>query len=465
MDPVRGKTFGMSADSSASRTSNGVDACSRFRGKEITLMRIGLLGRGVKDAAYLAECGANVLVVDDAPQGVMQPSVDALKTSPNIRFKFGPYDLADFRNCDLVLKGAGTPFDSPEIAEAHKHNILVRMSADLFAELAGIPVIGITGTRGKSTVAHMLHTILKEAGRPVLLGGNVRGISTLALLKEVAPEHIAVLELDSWQLQGFGEAKLSPHIAVFTTFYQDHLNYYKDKEEAYLEDKANIFRYQGSEDVLILGKQCAPLMIEKYGEQIESKVVIADEEKLPDTWVLKIPGQHNRYNAALALAAARAACIDDVVSQRALAGFLGVPGRLELIREVRGVKIYNDTTSTTPEATLAALDALRDTSVQNQNLILILGGFDKGLDMTALIARLPDVKRVLLLAGTGTDRIKNQLPQGTIIYGSIADAVTAAMKESSAGDTLLFSPAFASFGMFKNEFDRGDQFNAIVEKL
>lgn len=450
----------MSADSSASRTSNGVDASAHFKGKKVTLMRIGLLGRGVKDAAYLAECGAEVLVVDDASQEVMQPSVDALKGYQNIRFKFGPYDLNDFKSCDLVLKGAGTPLDSPEIAEAHKRNIPVRMSADLFAEISGIICVGVTGTRGKSTVVHMLHAILKEAGKKVLLGGNVRGVSTLALLPEATPEHIAVLELDSWQLQGWGEAQLSPHIAVFTTLYQDHLNYYKEHPEMYLGDKANIFLYQSAEDTLILGKQCAPTVIDRYGENIESNVIVVDELKLPDTWTLRIPGMHNRYNAALALATARALGVPDETSRVALASFAGVPGRLELLREVNGVKIYNDTTSTTPEATLAALAAL-----EPSHTVLIMGGTDKNLDMDALIAKLPEVKRVVLLAGSGTDRIKERLPENTTIYGSIADAVKAAMNAAESGDTVLFSPAFTSFGMFKNEFDRGDQFSALVKKL
>ncbi|HQT83114.1 MAG TPA: UDP-N-acetylmuramoyl-L-alanine--D-glutamate ligase, partial [Candidatus Paceibacterota bacterium] len=374
MDPVRGKTLRMSAGSSASRASNGVDASAHFRGKKITLMRIGLLGRGVGDAAYLAKCGAEVLVVDDAPREVMQPSVDALQEFKNITFKFGKYDLKDFRTCDLVLKGAGTAYDSPEIAEAHKHNIPVRMSADLFAELSGVTCVGVTGTRGKSTVVHMLHAMLKGAKKPVLLGGNVRGVSTLALLAEATPEHVAVLELDSWQLQGFGEAQMSPHIAVFTTLYPDHMNYYKNDADAYLADKANIFLYQKTDDTLILGKQCAPTIIEKYADRIDSKTLVVDALKLPDTWTLAIPGMHNRYDAALALAATRALGVEDEASRRALASFAGVPGRLEFLREVNGVRVYNDTTATTPEATLAALAAL-----EPSRTVLIAGGTDKGL--------------------------------------------------------------------------------------
>lgn len=436
-----------------------MDASSYFKGKKVTLMRIGLLGRGVGDARFLAEAGADVLVVDDASQAVMQPSVDALKGLPNIRFKFGPYDLADFRTCDLVLKGAGTPLNSPEIAEAKKHGIPVRMSADLFVERAGIETVGITGTRGKSTVTHMLDALLKEAGKNVLLGGNIRGVSTLALLKDAKPDDIAVLELDSWQLQGFGEARLSPRIAVFTTFYDDHLNYYKDSPEQYLADKANIFLYQKENDVLVLGKQCAPLVIEKYGKRIAAKTLVVDELKLPDTWTLLVPGQHNRYDAALALAVARELGIPDEASRKVLADFPGVPGRLELIREINGVKVYNDTNSTTPEATLAALAALDPAKT-----VLIMGGSDKGLDMSGLVARANEAKKVLLLSGTGTDTIRKDLPEAPV-FDSPEAAVAEAFKAAGEGDNLLFSPAFASFGMFKNEYDRGDRFNAIINAL
>ncbi|HVB19778.1 MAG TPA: UDP-N-acetylmuramoyl-L-alanine--D-glutamate ligase [Candidatus Paceibacterota bacterium] len=435
-----------------------MNAFSHFRGKRITVMGLGLLGRGVGDAKYLAECGAELIVTDLKSRKELAESVAQLESFRNITFVLGKHRKEDFRNRDMILKAAGVPLDSPYIAEAKKQDIPVRMSADLFAEISGVVCAGVTGTRGKSTVAHMLHAILKGAEKPVLLGGNVRGVSTLALLKEATPEHIAVLELDSWQCQGWGEARISPHIAVFTTLYPDHMNYYHDNLDTYLSDKANIFLYQGVEDTLILGKQCAPTIIEKYGERIDSKTLVVDELKLPDTWTLAVPGMHNRYDAALALAAARIFEIPDEVSRRVLTSFAGVPGRLEYLCEVKGVKMYNDTTSTTPEATLAALAAL-----DSVHTVLIAGGTDKGLDMDALIAKLQGVKKVILLAGNGTDRIKNQLPEGTTICGSIGDAMAAAMAAAEKGDTVLFSPAFTSFGMFKNEYDRGDQFVRLVQ--
>lgn len=444
-----------------------MDASLHFRSKKVTVMGLGLLGRGVGDARYLAECGAELIVTDLKSHEQLAESVAQLGQFKNITFVLGEHRLEDFTNRDFILKAAGVPLDSIYIAEANKNNIPVRMSADLFAEISGVTCIGVTGTRGKSTVAHMLYAILKEAGKKVVLGGNVRGVSTLALLDEVTPEHLAVLELDSWQLQGFGEATMSPHIAIFTTLYPDHLNYYgstplttsQNALDAYLADKANIFLYQKPEDVLILGAQCASTIIDRYGEKIESKTLVIDTLKLPDTWVLQIPGLHNRYDAALALAAARALDVSDGTSRHTFQSFRGVPGRLELIGEKNGVQIYNDTTSTTPEATLAALVALDPTRT-----IVIAGGTDKNLELDALVAKLKEAKKVILLAGTGTDRIKDALPD-SMIYHTISDAVNNAFAHANEGDTVLFSPAFTSFGMFKNEFDRGDQFVALVQKF
>ena len=434
-----------------------MDASARFRGKRVTVMGLGLLGRGVGDVRYLAECGAEIIVTDLKSRGELAESVEALGAYPNITFVLGEHRLEDFRDRDLVLKAAGVPLDSPYIAEAKAHNIPVRMSADLFMELSSIPAIGITGTRGKSTTTHMIAAILEAAGKKVLLGGNVRGVSTLALLPEVTPEHVAVLELDSWQCQGLGEARRSPHIAVFTTFYPDHLNYYRGDLDAYMADKANIFRFQNQDDTLVLGAQVADSIKAKYGPSIMSHIVVAGAEDLPSDWALAVPGEHNRYNGALALAAARAFGIDDATSRPALSAFAGVSGRLEYLGEMGGVKVYNDNNATTPEATLAALDAL-----ELSRTVLIMGGSDKALDMDALLEKVRGAKGVVLLAGTGTDRIKGELPEG-MIYHTLTDAVEAAMKLTEPGDTLLFSPAFASFGMFKNEYDRGDQFTALVQ--
>lgn len=436
-----------------------MDARTYFKGKKITVMGLGLLGRGVGDAAFLASCGAELIVTDLKGEADLAPSLAQLREFTTITYVLGEHRLEDFRDRDFILKAAGVPLNSPYIAEAKRAGIPIKMSASWFAELTEVPVVGVTGTRGKSTVTHMLNAILREAGQQVVLGGNVQGVSTLALLDDVTDDTIALMELDSWQLQGFGDAKLSPNVSVFTTFYPDHQNYYPDME-SYLADKANIFLNQGPLDTLVLGAQCAELIETTYGERMQAHVVKVGAQDFRADWSLKVIGEHNRYDAALAVEAARALAIDDEIIQTALEKFVGVPGRLELVREKDGVQFYNDTTATTPEATLAALAALT-----GKEVILIMGGADKGLDMNRLLLEAgKGAKRIIMLAGTGTSRVLPFLPNASV-YDSLASAVQEAVQSAVPGDVVLFSPAFASFGMFKNEYDRGDQYNEIVKKL
>ena len=434
-----------------------------FSGKRVTLMGLGLLGRGVGDAKFLAPLCAELIVTDLKSEAELADSLSQLKDFKNITFHLGAHKLDDFQNRDLIIKAAGVPLDSPFVAEAKKNNIPVRMSADLFMELSGVLTVGITGTRGKSTVTHMVAHILKQAGKHVLLGGNVRGVSTLALLPEAKPDSVAVLELDSWQCQGLAEGKLGPHVAVFTTFMADHMNYYHDDMAAYFADKANIFLYQKSDDILILGEQVVPL-IKQYGYQdkVIAHAQIAGAKDIPADWQLKIPGEHNRYNAGIAVAVARGLDIDDDITKEAIESFEGLPGRLQFIREVNGTKIYNDNNATTLDATIAAIHSVK------QPVALIVGGVNKlkGFDLGPLAQEInTKVSRVVLLTGentTGSDALEPLIKVDYIKVGNLAQAVAEALSGSPA--TVLFSPAFASFGMFKNEYDRNDQFLEAVQK-
>ncbi len=303
----------------------------------------------------------------------------------------------------------------------------------------------------------MIAAILREAGKDARVGGNIRGISTLEMIPALGADSVLVLELDSWQLQGFRDEKISPDVAVFTTFYPDHLDYYEDMD-SYFTDKASIFLHQPKHATLVLGVQAAPIVQAKYSGKTPATTIVASAYEGP----LGVPGIHNRENAGCAAAAARALGVSDEAIRNALASFEGVAGRLDLVREVDGVRFYNDTTATTPEATLAALSALDG---GNKNVILILGGSDKGLDMNELLRVIPErVKRVIMLPGTGTNRVHEFLT-GASIYDTLPAAFHEAVRSAAKGDAILLSPAFASFGMFKNEYDRGDQFNALVRAL
>ncbi|MBI5003665.1 UDP-N-acetylmuramoyl-L-alanine--D-glutamate ligase [Candidatus Kaiserbacteria bacterium] len=430
-----------------------------FEGKKITVMGLGLLGRAVGDAAFLAAQGAQVTVTDMKTEDELAGSVAQLRQYPNITFHLGGHDEKDFTDTDMVLKAAGVRIDSPYIAAARRAGVPVYMSTALFAKYArqaGTTIVGVTGTRGKSTVTHMIYHCLQKAGKKAVLGGNVRGVSTLAMLPDVRAGDIAVLELDSWQLQGFGDLQISPQIAVFTNLLPDHQNYYQTMDE-YFADKANIFKYQKEGDSLVVGEQVA----ERIAALPAGRHGVVPPA-IPQDWQIKMPGEHNRENAALAAGALRALGLNDMEIKESLESFEGVEGRLQFVGEKNGVKIYNDNNATTPEATIAALKSLHN---GNKNIVLIMGGADKGLDMNVLLYEIAgSCKRVILLAGTGTSRIA-PLMADVSIYDDLSAAIHEALASASPGDTILFSPAFSSFGMFKNEYDRNDQFLTIVKNM
>lgn len=440
-----------------------------FAGKRVTVMRIGLLGRGVGDSAFLAEMGAEVHVVDDAPQEVMQPSVDALAEYPNVRFTFGPYQTEHFTEADFILVGAGTPLNTTVLEAAKEAGVPLKQSAAWFAELSGVPVIGVTGTRGKSTVTHMIHHVLSEVtGEEILLGGNVRGVSNLQLLKDIKPDSLAVMELDSWQLQGWGWAGISPQIAVFTNFMEDHLNYYQagghsqdEAMELYFNDKANIFRNQEDSGVLVTVPEVFERAKQITGMKLGQEVVLVDGSVLPEDALLAMPGEHNRLNAAIAVEALKALSLTEEEIFPSLASFPGVPGRLEYLGERDGVKVYNDNNATTPQATIEGLRAVGNRD--DKNVILIAGGAYKDISPQQLVEEIPHYcKKVLLLSGTATEMIEGELDAE--VFTDIEMAVKAGLAAGEPGDTLLFSPGFASFGMFKNEYERNDAFVQAVNK-
>ena len=508
-----------------------------------------MLGRGVGDAEFLAEHGAELIITDLKNEVELAPSLKRLNKFSNITYHLEGHHLEDFRNRpkssgddrgpDFILKSAGVPLDSPFIAKARKNKIPIEMDASLFAKLApkGVTIIGVTGTRGKSTTTALIFEILSlyvkgqrsivKGFQSVFMAGNVRGVATLPLLKEVKKGDFVVLELDSWQLQGFGEAKISPRVAVFTNFLDDHLNYYKGDQERYFNDKANIFRFQkkglnrhafgsaiGRDDILVVGKQALKLVLGSHPLG-QDDLIIARATDVPKNWKIKLLGEHNRANIACALAVARALGVPDNISHRVVEKFKGVPGRLELIRTIRWVKIYNDNNATTPDATLAALRALslnssfskgggesssrrilEDKSLtasgplplekgESTDIVLIMGGTDKGLDMSKLMEEIPKYcKAVVFLKESGTEKLISNFSffnsslrkgvseserTGDVLFfkkATLKECVEQAMEIGQKGDIVLFSPAFASFGKwFKNEYDRGEQFVEIVKKL
>ncbi|NQV88266.1 MAG: UDP-N-acetylmuramoyl-L-alanine--D-glutamate ligase [Parcubacteria group bacterium] len=440
-----------------------------FKGKKITVMGLGLLGGALNDTIFLAECGTDLTVTDLKSSTELKPSLEKLGAYSNIKYTLDGHKIEDFQSADMILQPGNVPIDSIYLAEARKNNIPIFVSESLFVKYVNpeATLVGVTGTRGKSTVTQLIYEIIKASGRKVFLGGNVKNVSTLSLLDKVDAGDLVVMELDSWALHGMGDIKKSPYLAVFTTFFPDHLNYYKNDMDLYLEDKANIFKYQTEKNFIVLGSQCAELIKNKY-KDIKSKIIITNSSDVPKDFKLQVLGEHNKYNVACAIHATRALDVSEETIKEVVENFKGVPGRLELIKEINGVRIYNDTTSTTPEATVAGLKALGE----NKNIVLIAGGAEKGLDMSGFVEAVEkNCKSVVLLSGSGTDKLVSDFLErsGKIkiapVCQSLQEAVQKAFSLANAGDVVLLSPAFASFGMFKNEFDRGDQFNKLVSGL
>ncbi|OGI46066.1 UDP-N-acetylmuramoylalanine--D-glutamate ligase [Candidatus Nomurabacteria bacterium GWB1_40_6] len=447
-----------------------------FKGKKITVMGLGILGRGLGYTKFLAECGADLIVTDLKSKKQLTTSIKALESFKNIKFILGKHRLQDFRNRDMILKNPGVPLDSIFIKEARENGIPVEMDVSLFAKCAPeVMLVGVTGTRGKSMTTALIYEILKQnedfLKRKIYIGGNVRGVATLPLLEKVKLGDVLVCELDSWQLQGFGDSKISPHISVFTSFMPDHMNYYKDSMKKYFDDKANIFKYQTSGDVLIVRphvKKIIPLGHSRTGEakKIKSKLIVADVKSITDYRFI-VPGEHQRENLACAIEVAKQFKIPTSNIRRAVKNFKGLEGRLQYIKAIKGVKIYNDNNATTPEATIAGIRALMENKKEGK-IILIGGGADKNLDLGLYVNVVNTFcKALILIPGTGTDKLisnfKFLIPKKNA--KDLKEAVKTALGLASRGDAILFSPAFASFGMFNNEYERNDLFMKIIKRI
>ena len=441
------------------------NAKAYFKGKKITIMGLGLLGKGLGDTIFLAKCGAEIIVTDPKTAEQLAPSVTALKKFKNIKFVLGEHRLEDFENRDMILKAQGVAQDSIYIAHARKNNIPIRMDDELLVSFLpkNVKVIGVTGTRGKTTVTSLIYHILKYAGKKVHLGGNIRGVATLSLLPKIKSGDIVVLELSSWQLQGFGESKISPHISVFTNFMPDHMNYYKNNLGDYFADKAFIFTYQKPGDTLVIGESLQKKVSKSYKGTLiprggKGNLIVSNKNSVSKNWKLQIVGEHNIENVALAIDAVRELKIPMVKIKSGVESFKAVEGRLQFVKNIKGISIYNDNNSTTPEATTVALK-----SFPRKQIVLIMGGADKNLDTKELLKTVEECAHtVILLPGTGSDKITNE---DFYRAENLKDALETAFRSADKGDVVLFSPGFASFGLFTNEYDRNDQFLKLVKLL
>ncbi|MCB9820548.1 UDP-N-acetylmuramoyl-L-alanine--D-glutamate ligase [Candidatus Nomurabacteria bacterium] len=439
-----------------------------FKGKRVTIMGLGLLGRSLQVAQFVAQCGAIVTVTDLKDKKTLEKSISKLKKH-KIKYVLGKHDLKDFENVDMVIKAPGVPMDSPYITHARKNGVDVVMDASLFSRIASfVRVVGVTGTRGKSITTSAIYHTLKSNEKSlkcsVYSGGNLRGQATLPLLKKVKEGDIVVLELDSWQLQGFGDEKISPNVSVFTSFMQDHMNYYGGSMKRYFADKANIFKYQTKNDFLVI----RPKMKEWINKNdAKGKLIVANKNKISG-YKLSVFGDYNLKNMACVYEVAKIFDLSDIKIKKSLETFPGLEGRMQLIGSFKGIDVYNDNNSTTPQATVAGIEALVKYKNKKGKIVLIAGGNDKNIDISDLQKNIKkNIKHVFLIPGTGTERLVSSLGNASNVdvCRSLKQAMDKSTKLAKRGDVILFSPGFSSFSQYNNEYERNDEFIKLVNKL
>lgn len=454
-----------------------------FAGKTVTVFGIGVNGGGIGTLQFLLAAGvARIMASDLKTREDLAPALGTLEGDPRITYTFGSHPESDFTNTDLIIKTPAVRWDHPLLLLAEPKSIPVTMDAAiLIANIDRQQTIGVTGTRGKTTTASLIAHILESAGRHVVRIG-ISQYGVLSELPKVTPKSVVVLELSSWRLSALDRMQWSPATAVVTNVYPDHLNYYGSMG-AYIHDKQTLVRYQTPTDRAVLNGDNA--VVRQYfategdgqKEWVEKRSVHGysfDEVNFTYHNTVLFPrstvpllGEHNASNVCLALSAVHSYSLTTKQLSEALQTFPQLDHRLELVAKVVGVRYVNDSAATSPDGAVAALSSIPGP------ITLITGGVDKDFDdasymrLAAAIGRF--AQYTVFLPGTGTDRLTPYLPAD---YGdqyqmatSLQQALDLARAHADESGAVLLSPGFASFNLFKNEFDRGEQFRKLVVSL
>jgi UDP-N-acetylmuramoylalanine--D-glutamate ligase len=446
---------------------------------------IAVIGMGVSNTPLirmLLRAELKVTVCDKSPRERVEEQAAELE-SLGARLRLGPDYLEKIHKADIIFRTPGLSPNTPELQKAVARGSILTSEMELFFRLCPCPIIGVTGSDGKTTTTTLISEFLKEAGKNVYLGGNI-GRPLLPDVDGMTPDDVAVVELSSFQLMSMDR---SPNVAVFTNLSPNHLDYHHTMEE-YTSAKLNIFCHQKPEDRAIfnydnditrsLAKMAVgQAMLFSRKQKLEEGVYLRDSaiwltnsmgsrEVLPMADI-RIPGVHNIENYMAAIAAVDGIVPDKCV--RAVARrFTGVEHRIELVRELNGVRYYNDSIGTSPTRTMACLDSF------DQKLIIIAGGYDKGVPFTQLGIAMVEKVKVLILTGDTAPAIKKAVEEAEgyaesglrlIETDDLASAVSAARDAAQAGDVVVLSPACAAFDQFKNFMERGKVFKRLVNEL
>ena len=476
-------------DSSTRSPASRLPPPASFIGKRATLVGLGTRGGGLGVARYLAAKGAMVTVTDLRPKEALAEPLAALAGLP-IRFVLGRHEERDFTpaGTDLVVRNPGVPRRAPLLELARSHGIPVEMEMSLFFRDCPAPIVGVTGTKGKTTVSTLTGDLLRGTFPDVVVAGNM-GISALEQLPRLRADVPVVIELSSWQVESLIEHHLAPAIAVLTLIAEDHLNTYHGFAD-YAATKRGITHFQRHGDWLVVNRD-DPEAWRAAGETAATVVPFGERDPEGDgawlregalhwrlhgdtrCWPLPaspaLAGRHGARNALAAIAAASLAGASTESIARGLETFHGVSDRMERVATIGGVTYINDTTATAPVAAVAALEALASGAATGRTHLLC-GGADKNLDPSPMIDAIARTgAAVYLFAGTATPEIARMLDERGLtpagVFSNMADAVAAARGGARPGDVVLLSPGCASFGLFRDEFDRGARFRTVVSAL
>ena len=456
-----------------------------IKGKKVTIMGLGLNGGGEAAVRFFLKKGAYVTVTDMKTEEQLKATVDKLNSDTSVdhsrlTYRLGEHRIEDFENADCVIKNPGVKFEGNKYLAAAR---AIESDLSIFLRFTNCPIIAVTGSKGKSSTVSAIYYGLSEAGYTTFLGGNIT-VSPLTFFDEVNGDTPVVIEFSSWQLADLrGRGVLRPHISIITKIVPDHQNWYGDME-SYVADKRLIYADQTKGDYSIFdsddwGDRFAAeskATVLRYGEKASWKLELGD---------LLVPGVHMKTNAQNAALVMHLMGVPDERIKEILQRWPGIDHRLQYFHSWKKqnadgttgtIKFYNDSCATVPEAAAAASQAF------GKPVILMTGGTDKGLELTPLIETLtkPDtangvipVKDLYLLAGTATDKLVPALNENSIKYygpyNSLEELLNNAKKnllnDNASEEVFVFSPGATSFGMFNNEFDRGNKYMAAVKEI
>lgn len=441
---------------------SGITKFSEYTNRRVTVMGLGLFGGGVAAAKFLANQGARVTVTDLRSGNDLSSSLHELHGIPIHHFELGQHLHEHFTECDLLVVNPAVKPGNKFVELSRQSGAETTTELGLFLDHNRSRVIAVTGSNGKSTTASMIYHILNDLGAACHLGGNIGG-SLLPKLAEIQESHWTVLEISSFQLALMNENQVAPEIAVVTNFSPNHLDWHETIEE-YRSAKQSLLRQQQANDVVILNGDDADVRSWKGPAE---RILFSVDDAFPEDCLPEYLANATAYRAdvSAALKVAIALQLDPTEAMQSLKNFPGLPHRMELVATINQRLFVNDSASTTPESTIAALNS----AVKPP--LLIFGGSTKGATLDALALEIGERCRAVALIGETGKHIQSLIDSDAFRnsyihwHDNLEAAVRGLFARSAPGDTILLSPGSASFGMFQNFEARGERFRKIVDRI